>query len=278
MKKLLMVNRLLLLLLLFAIISCSPRGGDGKPVLAVTMEPYRFIVEAVAGDGWQVMSVVPKGSSPETFDPSPSTMVALGKCSTYFLTGGTGFEDMWCERIGQTFPSLPLVDTSRGIERIDHDPHLWTSPDNVAQIADNVCAAMCLLDSANSAEYRANLQSFRRMLHEVDSCVAARLSFGSDSSFIVFHPTLTYFAHRYGLRQLALEEHGKEASAAHIKEIVDEARRIGVRRVFIQAEFDKREAETVARELGASVISIDPLNYNWKDEVLHIVECLKKDE
>jgi zinc transport system substrate-binding protein len=51
---------------------------------------------------------------------------------------------------------------------------------------------------------------------------------------------------------------------------------MGVRRVFLQAEFDKREAETVARELGAEIISIDPLNYNWRDEMLRIVECLKK--
>ena len=273
-----MVNRLLLLLFLFAIISCSPRGGEGKHMLAVTMEPYRFIVEAVAGDGWQVMSMVPKGSSPETFDPAPSSMVALGKCRAYFLTGGIGFENMWGERIKEMYPSLPLVDTSRGIERIDDDPHLWTSPDNMTLIADNVCAAMCLLDSVNSAKYCANLQTVRQMLHEVDSCVSAHLSAGCDSSFVVFHPTLTYFAARYGLRQLALEEHGKEASAAHMKGVVDEARRMGVRRVFVQAEFDKREAETVARELGAAVITIDPLNYNWKDEVLHIVECLKKDE
>lgn len=272
------MNRLLLLVSIFAIISCLPHENGDKPALAVTMEPYRFIVEAVAGDGWQVMSMVPKGSSPETFDPSPSSMIALGKCKAYFLTGGIGFENMWSKRIGAMFPSLPLIDTSNGIERIDDDPHLWTSPDNVAHIARNVCAAMCQLDSVNSVEYCANLQNLCRMLHEVDSCVTAQLSTDSDSCFVVFHPTLTYFAHRYGLRQLALEEHGKEASAAHMKEVVDEARRMGVRRVFVQAEFDKREAETVARELGASIISIDPLNYNWKNEILHIVECLKKNE
>ena len=61
-----------------------------------------------------------------------------------------------------------------------------------------------------------------------------------------------------------------------MKEVVDSARRMGVRRVFLQAEFDRREAETVARELGAEIISIDPLNYNWRDEMLRIVECLKK--
>ena len=263
-------------ILSFFLFACSSGNNDGRPALAVTMEPYRFIVEAVAGEQWRVVSMVPKGSSPETFDPSPSRMLALGGCSAYLMTGGIGFEEVWTEKIKEMYPSLPLVDTSRGIRRIDDDPHLWTSPDNMVLIAENVCAALCHLDSAGSAGYVARLRSVRQMLHNVDSCAEARLAAGSDSCFIIFHPALTYFARRYGLRQLALEEHGKEPSAIHMKEVVDSARRMGVRRVFLQAEFDRREAETVARELGAEIISIDPLNYNWRDEMLRIVECLKK--
>ena len=51
------------LLLIMLSVSCTTADGDKRPSLAVTIEPYRFIVEAVAGNGWQVHSVVPSGAS-----------------------------------------------------------------------------------------------------------------------------------------------------------------------------------------------------------------------
>ena len=257
------------------LLSCGTAGESGKPMLAVTMEPYRFIVEAVAGDKWQVVSMVPKGSSPETFDPSPGRMTTLGRCRAYFMTGGIGFEQSWGAKIAEMFPSLPMIDTSEGIERIHDDPHLWTSPDNMSLIARNVCNALCRLDSTDIDGYVSRLSDAEAMLCAVDSTIRARLATGADSCFVVFHPSLTYFARLYGLRQMVLEEHGKEPSASHIKHTIDEARRLGVGKIFIQAEFDKKHAESIARELNAAIITIDPLSYNWCGEMLNIVDQLK---
>lgn len=262
----------------FLLLSCAGGASNDKSLLAVTMEPYRFIVEAVAGDDWQVVSVVPRGSSPETFDPSPARMMLLDRCKGYFAVGGLGFEQAWNAKIARMFPSLPLFDTSVGIERIDDDPHLWTSPDNMILIARNICSALCGIDTARADAYKARLQVAEAVLCGVDSTIHARVIAGVDSAFLVFHPSLTYFARRYGLRQIALEEHGKEPSAAHMKEIIDEARRQGVRKVFVQAEFDKKHAESVARELDAEIITIDPLNYDWCGEMLRVADKLKNNE
>ena len=119
------------------------------------------------------------------------------------------------------------------------------------------------------------LSDVETMLCAVDSTIRARLATGADSCFVVFHPSLTYFARLYGLRQMVLEEHGKEPSASHIKHTVDEARRLGVGKIFIQAEFDKKHAESIARELNAAIITIDPLSYNWRGEMLNIADQLK---
>ena len=88
-----------ILFLTFLLVGCASGDDASRPTLAVTIEPYRYIVEAVAGEKWQVVSVVPKGDSPETFDPTPGQMMKLGKCKAYFLVGGLGFEDSWTEKI-----------------------------------------------------------------------------------------------------------------------------------------------------------------------------------
>ena len=256
--------------------ACTPAGSGEKPALAVTIEPYRFIVEAIAGDVWEVFSVVPAGTSPETFDPSPSHIMRLSRSRAYFLTGGIGFESRWSEKIAALCNGLPISDTSQGVERDEDDPHLWTSPDNMVVIARNICAALCRMDSADAAGYKARLQSAEKMIAATDTAIRSKLAALSCRNFLVFHPSLTYFARLYGVNQIALEEHGKEPSAAHVKHIIDEARRLGIRNVFVQAEFDKNHAVTIARELDAAVQTINPLSYDWHGEMLHVADCLNK--
>lgn len=257
-------------------INCASGSDVSRPILAVTIEPYRYIVEAVAGEKWEVVSVVPKGNSPETFDPTPRQMMTLGKCKAYFLVGGLGFEDSWTEKIENMYPSLSLVDTSTGILRVDDDPHLWTSPDNMTVIARNICVALCRMDTADATGYKTRLLAAEKMITDTDSIIRRKLADVSCRSFLVFHPSLTYFARLYGVNQIALEEHGKEPSAAHVKRIIDEARSCGVRDVLVQTEFDKNHAHTVARELNAAVQTINPLNYDWHGEMLHVADCLNK--
>ena len=256
--------------------ACTPAGSGEKPALAVTIEPYRFIVEAIAGDVWEVFSVVPAGTSPETFDPSPSHIMRLSRSKAYFLTGGIGFESRWSEKIAALCNGLPISDTSQGVERDEDDPHLWTSPQNCMVIADNVCNVLCRIDSANSPLYRERRQRLAESLCTTDSLIAARLDSCTGRAFIIFHPSLTYFSKRYGLQQIVIEEHGKEPSAAHIKEVIDEARRAGVKKILLQSEFDKRHAESIAEEIGAEIININPLSYCLQQEMLRIAEELAR--
>ena len=75
-----------LLLIIVLLVSCN-MGKSGKsqdnekPVIAVTIEPQRYFTEAIAGDKFDVISIVPKGSSPETYDPTPQQLVSLGDSS-----------------------------------------------------------------------------------------------------------------------------------------------------------------------------------------------------
>lgn len=271
---------LFVLLLTISVAGCSSSDKDvqHEKKLAVTIEPYRFVAEAVAGDEWKVMCVVPKGGSPETFDLSPKQIMELSACSIYFMVGGIGFENTWKDKIADVCPLLSMVDTSVGIEKVCDDPHLWTSPDNMRVIARNICNALSDADSVNREKYATRLHDVEEMILHTDSLIRERLKGCDNKSFLIFHPSLTYFSKLYGLNQIVLEEHGKEPSASHVKHVVDEARRDGVRQVLVQAEFDKKHAETIALELDAELVTVNPLSFDWQSEMLHIADCLKNDE
>ena len=85
-----------LLLIATLLFSCKQGGqqnkkNDDKPVITVTIEPLRYFTEAIAGDEFTVVSMVPKGSSPETYDPTPQQLVDLAQSKAYFRIGYIGF-------------------------------------------------------------------------------------------------------------------------------------------------------------------------------------------
>ena len=273
----------------------SVRGG-GEPKITVSIEPLRYLTSAIAGDKFRVVSLVPSGVSPETYDPTPSQLVTLSESRACFLVGGLGFERTYRSRLTDSAPHLLFFNTSRGINPImeahshhHHDseqeaaeemrpgmePHVWTSPANVSIMARNIAEALITIDHDNEAYYVKRYEELCQAVAQTDSTLRRLLSSPEvGRTFLIYHPALTYFARDYGLRQIAIEAEGKEPSPSRLVELTEEARREGVRVVFVQAEFDTRNAKLIAEQIGAEVVTVNPLSYNWAEELVHIAECL----
>ena len=95
---------------------------------------------------------------------------------------------------------------------------------------------------------------------------------------MIYHPALSYFARDYGLQQIPIEEGGKEPSPAHLKALIDLCKASDVRVIFVQPEFDQRNAETIMKQTGTRIVSINPLNYAWEEEMLNITQALTTTE
>ena len=285
-----------LLLIIICLTSCNtgkPKQNNEKPVIAVTIEPQRYFTEAIAGDKFDVISIVPKGSSPETYDPTPQQLVSLGDSKAYFRIGYIGFEQTWMDRLMNNTPHIQVFDTSKGIDLIlnndDHDhghnsndghihavePHVWNSTGNALIIAGNTYKALSQLDKANEVYYRNRYDSLCQRIQHTDSLIRRQLSVPEAAkAFMIYHPALSYFARDYGLHQISIEEGGKEPSPAHLKALIDLCQAEDVRVIFVQPEFDKRNAETIAQQTETKVIPINPLSYDWEEEMLNVAKAL----
>lgn len=276
--------------------ACTGRSSQNKdeaekPVITVTLEPQRYFTEAIAGDKFSVVSMVPKGASPETYDPVPQQLVALGNSKAYLRIGYIGFEQAWMERLMNNTPHIQVFDTSKGIDLIlnndtshhdrhDHhthavEPHVWNSTTNALIIANNTYKALCALDKENEPYYRHRYDSLSQRIHRTDSLIRQQLSTPEAAqSFMIYHPALSYFARDYGLHQISIEEGGKEPSPAHLKALIDLGKAEDVHVIFVQPEFDRRNAETIARQTGTNVVPINPLSYDWETEMLNVAAAL----
>ena len=278
--------------LLFVLLSCEGRkqSEEQRPVITVSIEPLRFFTEAIAGDKFSVTSLVPEGSSPETYDPTPQQLIALGKSLAFLRIGYIGYEQVWADKLQQNAPNVKFFDMSDGISLIhededaEHDghahrggvePHIWNSVNNAEIIADNVYRALCSVDSVHQAYFAQRLDSLKQIIHRTDEKIKAYL-LDRECAFLIYHPALSYFAHDYGLRQICIEKGGKEPSPAHVQELIGQCRKENVKVIFIQKEFDVRNAEMIAQELGLKVVSINPLSYHWDKEMINVAEALAR--
>ena len=283
------MKKLIYILTLLICCACgnTPHQNE-KPILTVTIEPLRYFTEAIAGDHFEVVSIVPKGSSPESYDPTPQQLVNLGKSQAYLRIGYIGFEQAWMKRLQANHPEMKVFDTSQGVNLIrdkghwhgDHfheggvEPHIWNSASNANMIAENIYTALCELDPHHQTEFQERLDVLKKTIRQTDKNVRTFLE-NADSTFLIYHPALSYFARDYGLKQISIEEGGKEPSPATLRDLIETCRQKNAHVIFVQQEFDQRNAQLIADELGIDIIAINPLSYDWAEEMLNIAKALK---
>ncbi len=260
--------------------SCSMKSNRDTRSIIVSIEPLRYFTEQIAGDRFVVKSMVPKGSNPEIYEPTASQMIDLAKSDMYVKVGQIGFERAWMKKLEKNAPHTIIIDTSDGIEMVNTlqghpDPHTWMSTQNAIIIARNIYRALAAVDNKDSLFFKANLENLISRINVLDTHIREQITRDKSTAFLVYHPSLTYFARDYHLHQIPIEEEGREPSVAQLKNTITTARNNHVKCLFLQKEFDNRNTRVVAKETGAEVIKIDPLNYHWEDEMLQTAQKLK---
>ena len=260
--------------LLFTVTGCPQKTAGGKLKTAAGLPPVAGLAAAIGGDRIDVVSVLPEGKTPHDFTPRNETIRETSGAKIFFTTG-MPFENKISAFMKQR---AKICDVSAGIERIafqdgrnndhhhhdgcshdDHDPHVWLSPANAVVIAENICAELTAADPDGKEFYEKNLQQLKEKLLEIDRETAKKLHPHAGKSFFVYHPAFGYFAKNYNLKQRAIELNGREASAADLAQIIREAKAADIHTVFVQEQFNPRNANALAKEIGGKVVPLDPL-------------------
>ena len=204
--------------------ACSHKRSNDKPVYSVSYPIQKTLLHAIVGDNAEINTLIPAGTNPETYDPSMSTLVSLENSDAYFRLNTPGFEEAIMAKSGN---GIQTVDCSRGIKTINGthgaghaDPHVWTSVKNAQIIADNIFRNLKPESAEDAETYKRNYQKLKGLLKATDDSIAGILAESKGKAFAVMHPSLSYFARDYGLRQVAMETDGKEASPRDRKSVV----------------------------------------------------------
>ena len=243
-----------------------------KPAVTVTVtiSPYKYFVDQIAKGKVDVNVMVSNGNNPETYEPYAQQMMELSKSALYLKVGSIGFEQTWMKKLQDNAPDMKVIDTSVGIKPAktpggNIDPHVWMSCSNARIIASNILKALCELEPKNKAFFEKNYQSLLSIIDKRDSTIKENFKKDPDlvRKFVIYHPILTYFARDYQLEQLAIEEEGREPSAAQLKSLIERARKEKIKFCLIQAEFANRNTTTFINESHTKPMDINPLQGDW---------------
>ncbi len=245
--------------------------------VVVSILPLADFAEHIGRDKIEVTVMVPPGANPHSYEPKPDQLKQVSQAKMFVKAGsGVEFELVWMDKLIQINEDMMVVNSSQGIELIGRDPHVWLSPLNAKKMVRNICEGLEKLDPANSEYYKANLHEYLDELDEIDRYTKEKLERIKSRRFIAYHPAWGYLAKDYDLEQIPIEHGGKEPRAERIRDIVEMAKELNTRVVFVSPQLATKGAETIAREIGGYSEFLDPLPQDYISNMRIVVEQLAR--
>lgn len=154
----------------------------------------------------------------------------------------------------------------------EKDPHIWLDPILVKIQASTIAKALIAKYPQNKALYEANLAQFQAELDALNAEISALFEKSKNKKFIIYHPSLAYFAARYHLVQIPVEIEGKEPKTKDLQRLISVVKKENIKTIFVQKGFSQNAAKSLAKELKASVVELNHLSDDYSKNLLEIAK------
>ncbi len=275
------------MLSIFLILLTACKSGKNinseKPTIAVAIPPIANIVESICGDTVNVITVLPAGASPESYEPSAKEISALQNAQIYFSLGLPMEENFIIPSLNNATEKIELYkeiakkypELTEG-EHSHRDPHIWLSVKRMITATAEIEKAVSEIIPENADKYRENATKYTEKLEKTNEEITNLFAHKKNRQFIAFHPAFAYFADEYSLKMYALEEHGKEITAKRLAQMIDFARKENIKTIFYQTENSDKTPKSFAKEIGGKAYKLDPLAYDYPENIMVMAEAIAK--
>jgi len=284
-----MMKKIFFILLLFSISCGKPSNQpDKKPLVLVSIAPYRFLVEQIAQGTLEVQSVVPPNTNPHAFEPTSRQATKIAEGCIWFRIGEP-FEDKIIPFLKERNPHLITYDLREGIELIaetdnrcthcskDHlDRHIWLSPKLTVIQAENIEKILSAQWTENQEFFKKNLEQLKTNLFQLDAEIASLLKPLKNRTLLVSHPAFGYFCKEYGLKQLSVEYEGKDPRPRHLEKILMQAQTNGLKTAITLPQYNNKGTLLIAEKLKVETKMIDPYSADYIATLQELAEMISQ--
>ena len=265
--------------LLAVLVAAACGGGDEAPAARLravaSLELFADMVRNVGGDRVDLVTLLPSGADPHTYELSPGRVADIARADVVFVNGA-GLEGNMLDVINES-ASGTVVELTEGLAAVDENPHLWLDATNAARYAERIRDALIGLDPDGRDEYEASADAYLEELGSLDREieVAVQAIPRERRKLVTFHAAFEHLARRYALDVVAVvvPSPGQEPSARDVAELIELLRSEDVPAVFKEPQFNNGVLEQAAEDAGVPVFEL--LSDSYPEGVSSYIELMR---
>lgn len=258
-----------------------------KPIVLVTVAPYKEMVTQLAGDAVNVITVIPENVDPHNWEPTYKDMTRLRGAVVWF-TVGEGFEPSLSKKLSEVNKDMKTFNLNKQItppksaevhhshDNKDHvhfhefDTHTWLSPVFAKKQARFIARILSDIIPLHDTTIKENYLKLEEELKELDlDCAHALLPFHGDI-LVTTHGAYTSYCEDYNLIQKVIEPSGgKEPRLGELSSLVSELKKNKERiiGIFTQPQHTNKAAAIIARDLDMPLYEVDPYAEDYTETI-----------
>ena len=260
-------------------------GKDGSFHIVTSFYPmYVATINITQGvDGVTVTNMTkPQTGCLHDYQLMTEDMKTLEKADA-FVINGAGMESFLDKVVNQQ-KNLKIIDASKGIELLKDDdeenPHVWLSVTDAILQVKNIAEQLKAADPKHADAYEKNAAAYIKKLEALKAEMHAELDTVPNKDIVTFHEAFPYFAKEFGLNIISVVERepGTEPTPAELQETIEQVKKLPVKVLFTEPQYSPSAAETIARETGAKIYTLDPVvTGEANDEAINAyIDTMKK--
>ncbi len=280
-------------LILFAVSGCGFQKKPKECDVLVSIPPYLYFIDKLTDGELKVESLVPAGANPHLYEPSPK-QVAKARQAKVWIRLSEGFEQKILTSLKEqnsnlivvnlakdlNLPELPSENGSCSCCKHHHhesskDLHFWLSLRLAKNQASLIADALCTAFPEKEKQIRANLCKLQESFEETDITLTKALAPYAGQSILVSHSAFAYFCYDYRLKQISIEQEGKDPLPQQITSIIQSATTNQIRTVLTQAQYNNKGALIIAEKLHLAAHEVDPYAADYLTNILFIAKCIE---
>ncbi|MBX7066311.1 MAG: zinc ABC transporter substrate-binding protein [Parachlamydiales bacterium] len=284
-------KKIFLCLTILAAAGCSKKtlapAQNEKPKVLVSIAPYRFIAERIAGPDFDVGTIVPTASNPHSFEPTSAQVTSMAGSQVWFRIGEP-FEKKIIPILQANNPEIAVADLRDGIEMIeefhalsckscgmDHfDRHIWLSPKMAQKQAEIIEKVLSEKFPEQKELFHENCTKLCSDLNDLDLEIRNILKNVEKRTVLVSHPAFAYFCKDFDLTQLSVEYEGKDPRPKHLEEILKRAVAESAEVALALPQYNNKGAQLIAEKLHKPVRFIDPYSADYFETMRKLAKMI----
>ncbi|KKT29190.1 MAG: ABC-type metal ion transporter, periplasmic subunit [Candidatus Collierbacteria bacterium GW2011_GWC2_44_18] len=233
--------------------------NDGRKIRVVaSLYPLYFLASEIGGDKILVRNITPSGTEPHDYEPTARDMAEIQKAKLLILNGGK--LEAWGVKVKEDLKNVQVVEAGRGMF-VGNDSHVWLSPQLAKKEVGNILAALILVDPKNEEYYSKNAKILNQKLDKLQEDYIQGLAGCMRKEVVTSHAAFGYLTREFGLTQVAIAglSPDEEPSTKQMTEVARFAKEKNTKYIFFENLVSPKLAETIAEEIGAKTLILDPI-------------------